>query len=96
MGDWKEQRKIVALPLPKCDTPEVVLARTLEKARAGHIRSVAICIVWEEGGVDTDFSNGKLSELAFSIKALDMDLQDMMRENTEPGSPDGPAEPPAS
>jgi hypothetical protein len=46
MNWWNSVRKIATLPNVKL-TPTVVLARTLEKAQRGRIRSVYIGIEWE-------------------------------------------------
>lgn len=63
MTDWKQQRKIALLP-GAVRTPEVALAQTLEKARAGHVKSVYVGIQWEDGTFVGDWSNMAVSDLA--------------------------------
>ena len=74
---WRSERKIVTLPTKESHTPEVILARTLEKARAGKIRDVVVAIVWKDGAVSSDWSNMKLSDVfyALHISQLEIDEQ---------------------
>lgn len=62
MNWWKRRRKIVSLPGAKL-TPEVALARTLEKAQAGTIKSVYIGIEWDDGTYVGEWSNQMVSSL---------------------------------
>ena len=61
MTDWKMQRKIVSLPGIGV-TPQVALARTLEKHE--HIKSVFISIEWTNGAIAADFSSLSIPILA--------------------------------
>lgn len=61
-SEWKEQRKIATLP-NVAPTPELVLARTLEKA--GRMKGVVILIHWDNGKWDEDHSVMKLSDLVW-------------------------------
>ena len=80
---WKAERKIVTFPVKGSQTPEVVLVRTLEKARAGHIKQLAVVIVWDDEGesVAADWSEGKLSSLLFAAASLRIVVEDNMRSN---------------
>lgn len=90
--DWKKQRKLIALP-GKSESPELVLARTLEKARAGYIKSVAIAIVWNDdensGSVESDWSTGSLRDLLYSIEHLKLDCYAMMEGRFDDRNNDG-------
>ncbi len=60
---WLRQRKIAFLNHTK-RTPVVALAQTLEKAQAGKIKSVFICIQWEDDdSFDSDWSQMPRSAL---------------------------------
>lgn len=63
MNDWERQRKIATLPNCRL-TAEVCLARTLEKAQAGRIKSVYIGIEFDDGSFDSDWSSMKCTDLA--------------------------------
>lgn len=71
--EWRRKRKIVALP-DKSVGPEVVLARTLEKATAGHIKSVYIAIEWTDGGFNNDWSTMKTTDMMMHQKVLEYQL----------------------
>lgn len=61
--DWKRERKISTLP--NCEvTAEVALARALEKASAGFIKSVYIGIEWNDGTFVADWSSMRSPDLA--------------------------------
>ena len=62
-NSWERQRKISTLPNCRV-TPDVALARSLEKAKAGKIKSVYIGIQFEDGSFDADWSLMAISELA--------------------------------
>jgi hypothetical protein len=74
MSDWRSERKIVAMPGVESATPEVILARTLEKARAGHIRGVVVGIVWNDGSVGSDHSALKMGDALFALHIARRDL----------------------
>jgi hypothetical protein len=63
INDWIRRRKIATLPGVRL-TPQVVLARTLEKAAAGTIVGVYIGIEFKDGSFDADWSQMKCSALA--------------------------------
>ena len=72
MSDWQRERKIVRLPGARL-TAETVLASTLEKARAGHVKSVVVVIQWDDDTYDCDWSQQKISELCMaSVVASDL------------------------
>ncbi len=75
---WRSQRKIVTMPGSRSTTPEVVLARTLEKARAGHIKGILIGIIWEDGGCSSDFSVMKVSEAIYALRVVSKDIDDII------------------
>ena len=86
LGDWKEERTIVSFPGRDSETPVSVLARTLEKARAGHIKQVAVVIVLDDDEESTscDYSAGKLSMLLYGCESLRIGINDQMRDAWEP------------
>ncbi len=72
---WQRVRKIAHLPGTKL-TPEVVLARTLEKAQAGRIKSVVVVVEWMDGGEDdqnfaVDWSNMPVGTMLCHAALLD-------------------------
>lgn len=75
---WQRARKIAHLPGTDI-TPELVLARTLEKAKAGHIKNVCIYVQWTDESVDFDYCTMKQSDLAFMTIAMLMETMDEMR-----------------
>ena len=60
---WKRKRKIVQMP-GVARTPVNALAATLEKAQAGHIKSVYIGIEWDDGTFSGDWSQMPRRDLA--------------------------------
>lgn len=60
--EWLRKRKIALFPGAR-RTPEVALAQTLEKAKAGHIKSVYIGIQWEDDSFVGDWSNMPVHDL---------------------------------
>lgn len=76
--DWKRERKIVAMPTKEAHTPEMVLARTFEKAKAGHIKGVVIGIVWKDGAVSSDFSTLKMGDALFALRVAHQDLDNLV------------------
>lgn len=93
-GDnYRHRRKLVHLPGTDL-TPEVVLARTLQKC--SRIKQVAVVILWDDGTYDTDYSNMMVSELVLSARRLtaDADLRFLgtaalvpVGSEPDPGSP---------
>lgn len=69
--------KVVHLPGTKL-TPEVVLHRTLQKLDS--IAGVVVLIQWKDSTVDVDWSNMKLSELAFASVILQKTVVDQVFE----------------
>ena len=85
-GDWRSRRKLVTLPLPGALTPEIVLARTLEKARDGRIKSVVIGIVWDDGAVSSDYSKIGMGDALFALRAAQLAVEaDVFTRPVEPG-----------
>lgn len=68
---WLKTRKIAHLPGTKL-TPEVVLARTLEKAP--RIKSVVVVVMWDDDTFDTDWSQMQVSEFCMASKILDKEV----------------------
>ena len=66
------------------ETPELVLARTLEKAKAGYIKSVVIGIVWDDDSVAADWSFGKLGQMLLALRVAETSLDDTIREMRDP------------
>jgi hypothetical protein len=61
-------------------TPEVVLHRTLNKLP--RIKAVAIVIQWDDGSMDTDWSQMQRSELFMTAYSLTSDVHALMRGDT--------------
>lgn len=76
MSSWRSERKLVTMPVEGSATPEVVLARTFEKAKAGHIKAVVIGIVWKDGSVSSDHSKLKMGDALFALRVASQDLDD--------------------
>ena len=76
MNWWRRKRKIATLPNVRL-TPVVALARTLEKAQAGRIKSVYIGIEWEEdyqgntGVFEGEWSNMSAGSLGLHAKVAE-------------------------
>lgn len=75
---WRRARKLAHLPGTDI-TPELVLARTLEKAKAGHIKRVCVYIQWTDESTDFDWSTMKQSDLAFMAVAMQLLVMEEMR-----------------
>lgn len=56
------------------------MARTLEKARAGHIKSVVIGIEFDDSSAACDWSNMKQRDFAWLVTNLEYELHEMMSE----------------
>lgn len=56
-------------------TPELSLLRTLEKARAGRIKSVYISIEWDNETIGADWSQMKIATLCQHKIAMDRYVQ---------------------
>ena len=80
MIDWLRQRKIAWITSTK-RTPDVCLAQTLEKARAGHIKSVYIGIQWDDDTYGGDWSSMPRHALAMHL----LQMQKEAREEAEIG-----------
>ena len=83
MTDLRAQRKIVHLPSTEL-TPEVVLARTLEKSQ--RIKSVAVLIEWmgdeqADGGVSCDWSQMRMREIVYLSTCFRQRIDGMMAED---------------
>lgn len=64
----RKTRKIVHLTGTRL-SPEVVLARTLEKA--GRMKAVFVIVQWDDTTFDMDWSQVSISELCMASKILD-------------------------
>lgn len=74
--EWRKVRKIAQLPGTK-RTAINALAATLEKAKAGHIRSVYIGIQWSDDTFCGDWSNQPRKDLvAHALVAQQNALQE--------------------
>jgi len=62
-NEWQRQRKVTTLPGIKTDAA-TVLARTLDKAQQGKLKSVFISIQYHDDTYTADWSNMKRFELA--------------------------------
>lgn len=76
MNEFLKDRKISHLRGTEL-TPEVVLARSLEKSK--WIKSVVLIIHWNDNTSDVDHSRQTLSELTFALKTLDIEVQNLMK-----------------
>ena len=83
-------KKIYHMPGTKL-TPEVVLARTLEKTP--RIKAVAVMIIWDDDSVDSDWSLMSASEFCFMVARLEMERNLMLMTAPVPAetSPERPA-----
>ena len=75
MSDLRAQRKILHLPSTPL-TPEVVLARTLEKCPS--IKNVAVMIEWDDTDVSCDWSNMRMRDLVYLERCLQQRIADFM------------------
>ncbi len=78
MSEFRKQRKIVTMPGSQNQTAEVVLARTLEKVRAGLIDGVVIAIDWKNGDASSDMSSMKVSDALYALRVAQHDLDRAM------------------
>lgn len=60
---WRRKRKIAQLPSAE-RAVVTALASTMEKAQAGHVKSVYIGIQWEDDTFDADWSSMTRADLA--------------------------------
>lgn len=87
---WKSVRKIATMP-GVVWTPEVVLARTLEKARAhidaaefcksAKVTSVYIGVQFSDGTYGYDYSRMSIEQLNMHHLIIEMRLNELVREN---------------
>lgn len=94
-NEWTRQRKIATLPGVRVDAV-TSLARSLDKAQQGKVKSVCISIEWEDGTFATDYSCMKMSTLCMHVASLQIDMQDEFRsgenmKDTPQDSPKGAA-----
>lgn len=75
---WLARRKVVTFPGQKSCNPVNVLARTLDKARAGEIKSVSVVIEWNDGTVQCDWSLTQVSILLMMAKMLEVSATRML------------------
>ena len=73
------------MPLEGCETPEIVLARTLEKAQAGMVEAVIVSILWKDTSISSDFSQISNSNAVYMLKGTDMDIEERMTRVYEEG-----------
>ena len=66
-------RKVAHLPGTRL-TPDVVLARTMEKMP--HIKAVTVVIQWDDDTFDCDWSSMRTSELCMAAKVLDCNVDE--------------------
>jgi hypothetical protein len=76
---WEKKRKLVQLPGTGA-SPELVLARCLEKARHGHIKSIAVSIEWDDETYATDCSDMLVSKLLLHILNLETSARQSFEE----------------
>ena len=82
MNVWRRIRKIAHLPGTR-RTAVVALASTLEKARAGRIKSVYIGIEWDDGTFCGDWSNMERRDLATHALMAQKNALDQIEEGGE-------------
>lgn len=73
---WKNERKIATLPGVEI-TPQVVLARSLDKAR--RMKATIVIIQWDDGTWDEDHSIMTLSDLCFLKEMFNLAVVDEIR-----------------
>ena len=73
-------RKIIHLTGTKL-SPEVVLARTLEKAK--RMKGVFIVVQWDDFTFDMDWSQVSVSELCMAGKIFDRHVDQVLDEHRE-------------
>lgn len=84
---WEQQRKMTVHPSARV-TPELSLLRTLEKARAGRIRSVYISIEWDNETVGADWSQMSRAMLCYHGVAIQRYIQqDLFPQDCAPAGP---------
>ena len=69
------ERKVVHLPGTTL-TPEVALARTMQKLP--RIKAVAIVIQWDDDTFDCDWSSMRTSELCMASRVFDRQVDDVI------------------
>ena len=74
---WKEHRKIATLPNNNAPSPELVLARSLEKAK--RMKGVVVLIHWDTGTWDEDHSAMKLSDLVWLERMFKVAVDEEIR-----------------
>ena len=74
---WKKERKIVTHPSAEI-TPQIVLARSLDKAK--KMRGVIVVIQWDDHTVDCDWSNMRLSDLCFLERRFHQEVEAVFHE----------------
>ena len=78
--NWPRSRKISQLPGTRT-TPQLVLARTLERASAGDIKSVIVCIEWADGrkneAFGCDWSRMSIGQLACHELRMKKEVEDV-------------------
>ena len=74
--DWKHERKIATLPGVDV-TPQIVLARSLDKVK--KMQGVVVLIHWADGTWDEDHSAMKLSSLVWLERMFGIAITDEIR-----------------
>ena len=74
---WKKERKIVTHPSAEL-TPQIILARSLDKAK--EMKAVVVLILWEDSSFDYDSSAMKFSELCFLEKQFGIEVANILSE----------------
>lgn len=82
INPWRRQRKIARLPGSEA-TPQTTLAQTLEKANAGHIKSVVCLIEWNNGFCCADWSSIDDKTLAYLALMFNKEVQDRTSQSGE-------------
>lgn len=91
MSDWTKERKIVSFP-GAASTPEVILGKYLEMAKAGKIKKVAMVVQWDDETFEPVYMVMPISSLCMAAKVLDQAaLCEMYRHD-----PPGPTNPDAA
>lgn len=74
INDWPKRRKVSTLPGVKPDAV-TVLARTLDKAQQGELKSVYISLQWKDDSYSSDWSSMQRFELAMHQSFIHNDAQ---------------------
>ena len=72
--NWPRNRKVSTLPGVRADAV-TVLARTLDKAQQGKIRSVLISIEWQDTTTECDWSSMKNDTLCYHAVTMQHQVQ---------------------